>query len=116
MNSVATDQKAPKLLLDPYLDWVKREGIPVTEDFGIDLLQIPTAPWARMGVDGGVAHLKGRGDFIAMFVLDIAPGANTSPQKHLYEEVIYVLSGPASTLIETSDTHPPTFECAPHIL
>ena len=116
MNSVVTDQKAPKLLLDPYLDWVKREGIPVTEDFGIDLLRIPTAPWARMGVDGGVAHLKGRGDFISMFVLDIASGGKTSRQKHLYEEVIYVLSGHGSTVIETSSGQRHSFEWGPKSL
>ena len=28
----------PKLLLDPYVTWAKTEGVPITEDFGIDLL------------------------------------------------------------------------------
>ena len=71
----------PKLLLDPYLAWCDQEGAPITEDFGIDLLAIPTAPWPRFGVDGAIAHLKGRGDFVSIFVLDLAPGAQTSPQK-----------------------------------
>ena len=35
-----------KFLLDPYMDWVAREGIPVAEDFGIDLLAVETKPWA----------------------------------------------------------------------
>jgi uncharacterized RmlC-like cupin family protein len=93
----------PKLLLDPYLAWAETEGVPITEDFGIDLLKIPTKHWPRMGVHGGIAHLKGRGDFLAMFVLDLAPGATTEPQKHLYEEVVYVLSGHGSTLVEVGD-------------
>ena len=71
--------------------------MPITEDFGVDLLEVPTAPWPRFGVDGGIVHLKGRGDFVSIFVLDLAPGAKTAPQKHLFEEVVYVLSGHGST-------------------
>src|SRR5438067_10964749 len=83
----------PKLLLDPYATWDEQEGVPITQDFGIDLLKVPTAPWPRFGIEGGIAHLKGRGDFVSIFVLDFAPGAQTSPQKYMFEEVVYVLSG-----------------------
>jgi uncharacterized RmlC-like cupin family protein len=117
MNIAAPEQQqSPKLLLDPYMDWIKREGIPVTEDFGIDLLNIPTVPWPRAGVKAGAAHLKGRGDFISMFVIDIGPGEKTAPQKHLYEEVVYVLSGHGSTVIETSDGRRHSFEWGPKSL
>ena len=34
----------PKFLLDPYLDWTKREGLPVHADFSVDLLSAETAP------------------------------------------------------------------------
>jgi uncharacterized RmlC-like cupin family protein len=106
----------PKLLLDPYLAWTEKEGVPIAEDFGIDLLKVPVAPWARFGVDGGIAHLKGRGDFVSMFVLDLKPGAQTTPQKHMYEEVVYVLSGYGSTSIETSDGRKHSFEWGPKSL
>jgi mannose-6-phosphate isomerase-like protein (cupin superfamily) len=95
------DTTLPVMFRDPYGDWVKRQGVPVTEDFGIDLLTVATAAWPRMGTDGGIAHLKGRGDFVAVFVLDLPPGGSTAPQRHLYEEVVYVLSGHGSTVIET---------------
>jgi len=103
MNKPMTDMQHPKMLLDPYATWAAGEGVPITEDFGVDLLAVPTAPWARFGVDGGLVHLKGRGDFVSIFVLDLAPGAKSSPQKHLFEEVVYVLSGHGNTTIETSD-------------
>src|SRR5262245_54441754 len=93
----------PKLLLDPYLAWCEKEGAPITEDFGIDLLAIPTAPWPRRGVDGAIGHLYGRGDFVSIFVIDLAPCAHTCSQKHLYEDVVYVRSGYGSTTVETSD-------------
>ena len=76
MNKPITELQHPKMLLDPYGAWAAREGVPITEDFGVDLLAVPTAPWARFGVDGGIVHLKGRGDFVSIFVLDLAPGAS----------------------------------------
>jgi uncharacterized RmlC-like cupin family protein len=102
--------------IDPYLEWLKREGIPVVEDFGVALPQVQTRPWPRYGVDGSAVHLKGRGDFVSMFVLDLAPGAATAPQRHLYEEVIYVLSGRGSTTIEAGDGRTHSFEWGPRSL
>ena len=106
----------PKLLLDPYATWAANEGVPIVEDFGVDLLEVQTAPWPRFGVDGAIVNLKGRGDFVSIFVLDLAPGAQTSPQKHMYEETVYVLSGYGSTTIETSDGRKHSFEWGPKSL
>jgi cupin superfamily acireductone dioxygenase involved in methionine salvage len=105
-----------KFLLDPYLDWVKGEGIPVVEDFGVDLLAVETAAWARFGVDGAAVHMKGRGDFMSMFILDLPPGGKTAPQQHLFEEVIYVLDGHGSTTVEAVDGRKHTFEWGPKSL
>jgi uncharacterized RmlC-like cupin family protein len=106
----------PKLLLDPYMIWSEKEGVPVTEDFGVDLLKCPTAHWPRFAVEGGIVNLKGRGDFVSIFVLDLKPGAQTSPQKHLFEEVVYVLSGHGSTTVESSDGRKHSFEWGPKSL
>src|ERR1700756_3056411 len=81
----------PRYGIDPYLEWVKAEGIPVAEDYGIDLFAVETAMWPRFGVKAAACHLKGRGDFANMFVFDIPPGGATAPTRHLYEEVVYVL-------------------------
>src|SRR5512138_3570336 len=97
------EEAAARYGIDAYLDWVAQEGIPVTEDYGIDLFQVDTAPWGRTGVKGAAVHLKGRGDFANMFLHDIAPGAATMPQRHLYEDVIYVLEGSGSTQLEFGD-------------
>jgi len=100
-------------MIDSYLEWLKTEGIPTTEDLGIDLFAVETKPWARLGVNGAAVHLKGRGDFLNMFLLDIPPAASTSPQQHLYEEVVYVLAGIGSTTIEVADGRKHTFEWGP---
>src|SRR6266404_6893128 len=114
MNKPLTEH--PKLLLDPYGSWAAKEAVPIIEDFGVDLLAVPTAPWPRFAVEGAIVNLKGRGDFVSIFVLDLAPGAQTSPQRHLYEEVVYVLSGHGSTTVETSDGRKHSFEWGPKSL
>jgi quercetin dioxygenase-like cupin family protein len=98
---VSDGNGSPKFLVDPYLDWVKTEGVPIHEDFGFDLHALEVKPWARMDALGCYAHALGRGDFVNMYVLQIAPGRHTSPQKHLFEEVVYVLEGNGSTQVET---------------
>jgi uncharacterized RmlC-like cupin family protein len=108
MNSPAT----PNLMRDPYLEWLEREGVPVVEDFGVDLFAVDLKPWARFGVAGAAVNLKGRGDFISMFVLEIPPGRAISPQRHMYEEIVYVLSGRGSTAIEAADGRQHSFEWA----
>ncbi|MBM3607160.1 MAG: cupin domain-containing protein [Alphaproteobacteria bacterium] len=102
-------------MLEPYLDWTENEGVPIIEDFAIDMLEIESKPWARFGVNGAICHLKGRDDFLTTFLLDLAPAASTAPIQHIYEEVVYVLSGHGSTTVETADrTH--TFEWGPRSL
>src|SRR5437868_5408355 len=99
-----------RILRDPYLEWVEREGIPVTEDFGVDLFAVQTGPWPRFGVHGAAVHLKGRGDFMSMFVMEMKPGGATAPQRHLYEETIYVLAGCGSTKITAGNGQKYSFE------
>ena len=92
-----------KILLDPYMDWAKGEGVPIHLDFGHDLLALETGPWARYDARGCFAHTHGRGDFMTNYVLAIAPGRKTRPVKHLYEMLVYTLSGFGSTSIWLPD-------------
>ena len=110
-----TDATVPagKFMVDPFGDWVKGEGVPVFEDFGFDLCALETAPWDRFGVNGCIAHLKGRGDFMSVFVIEIPPGGKTTPIRHLYEEAVLVLSGHGSTRIESATGESHTFEWGP---
>lgn len=102
-----------RVLVDPYLEWAEGEGVPIVEDFGVDLLTADTAPWPRFDVNGAIVHLKGRGNFCSIFLFDLPPGDQTAPQRHLYEDVYYVLSGHGSTQVETSDGEVHSFEWGP---
>jgi hypothetical protein len=89
-----------KFMVDTYLDWTKREGVPIYEGFGIDLLAVKTKPWARFGVSGAIIHVTGRGDNMTVFLLDIPPGGKTVPQKHLFEAAFYVLAGHGGAVVD----------------
>jgi len=75
----------------------------VREDFGFDLLSVEVARWPRMDALGAYALCRGRGDFADMYVCEIPPGSRTSPQRHLYEAVVYVLSGRGSTTLDAPE-------------
>jgi mannose-6-phosphate isomerase-like protein (cupin superfamily) len=105
-----------RFFVDPYLDWTKAEGLPVTEDFCLDLNALETADWPRLEARGAFAHLKGRGDLVSVFVVELPPGGKTSRQKHIYEEVFYVLSGNGSTVFEDAQGRTRSFEWGPRSL
>lgn len=99
-----------RFLVDPYGEWAKGEGIPIVEGFGVDLLGVDVRPWARTGALGALVHVTGRGDFADVQVWEIPPGREAEPQQHLYEEVVYVLDGNGSTVIETPSGEKRSFE------
>jgi uncharacterized RmlC-like cupin family protein len=103
-----------KFLVDPYLEWTKRECVPIHEDFGFDLNRLAVDMWPRFGVPGCIAHVKGRGDFMTLFVIEIPPGGKTVPMRHFYEEAVIALSGTGSTSIEAHDGIRHTFEWGPN--
>lgn len=115
LHALISDNIDPdsKILFDPYLTWTKSEGVPIVEGFGVDLLDVSVAPWARFDANGAIVHVTGREDFISIFLLDLPPAKSTAPQRHLYEEIVYVLSGHGSTTIETPDGNKHNFEWGP---
>jgi len=87
MKDVITPQEQldGRYLVEPYLDWVKKQNIPVHEDFGFDLLAVETSDWAWYDAKGCFNHAHGRGDFMANYLIEVLPGKKTRPVKHLYE-------------------------------
>ncbi len=86
-----------------YEEWIKAEGIPVVEaEGGIeDVKEIDRKPWARTGGKGAFIYLQGlkQAGFTGMYVAEIEPGGALNPEKHLYEELIYILKGQGATQI-----------------
>ena len=110
-----TPHKPPHFWSIPISTGRPREGLPIHEDFGVDLLTAETAPWPRLGdgCKGAFVHLKGRGDWMTVFLLEIPPGGQSAPQQHLFDELFYVLSGSGSMVVEMPDGGRHSFEWGP---
>jgi quercetin dioxygenase-like cupin family protein len=97
--------------IDAYKEWQKREGVPVVTGYYIaDLKVLDLAPWARKGGRGAFVNLEGTGGVNDMHVVEIAPGGQSEPERHMYEEMTYVLAGQGATSIWYEEGHKQTFE------
>ncbi len=80
-----------------YEDWMQGEGIAIYDEgvHGIeDLTELPRRPWARMGGSGTFVQLEGtKQAYKGLYVVEIPGGGALEPEKHMYDELIYVLRG-----------------------
>ena len=115
---MASDKGDLRYLIDSYLDWTARQGIPIVEGVAVDLNAVETAPWPRLGGGARAAfvQLRGRGDFVGLQVIEILPRGATDWARHLFDEVFYVLSGHGSALIDAGDGQRHAFEWGPRAL
>jgi hypothetical protein len=87
-------------LINSYRNWATAEGVPVHEGFAVDLISADVKPWARFGAKGAVVNVAGRGDFLDLWLLDIAASRSTDYQRHICEAVGYVLTGQGRVMID----------------
>ncbi|HEY1823396.1 MAG TPA: cupin domain-containing protein [Trebonia sp.] len=97
-----------------YLRYIEGEGIPIVEGLYIpDLKEVEVSPWARKGALGAIVRLEGAENLNDAYVLEIPPGAETTPQRHMYEELVYVVQGRGATTVSNSAGTKVTFEWGP---
>lgn len=112
----AIRKPAAAYMVDSYREWAEEQAIPMVEDFAVDLASLETAPWVLLEARGAIVNLKGRGDFSSIFLIELPAGGSSAPQRHLYEEIIYVISGHGSTSVEAPDGRGHSFEWGPKSL
>jgi len=96
---------------DTYREWQEAQGIPVVEGFFIeDVKEVEVKPWALNEGLGALINLDGTGGTNDAYVCEIPPGGKLKPQKHLFEEMIYVAKGSGATSVWQKDGAPHTFE------
>jgi oxalate decarboxylase/phosphoglucose isomerase-like protein (cupin superfamily) len=94
-----------------YQKWTEAQGIPIIRDFYIrDLRELELAPWDWKGARGAYLNLKGTGDVNDGYVCEMAPGKSVKPQRLLFEEMIYVVSGHGSTTVWNDENKKVSFE------
>ncbi|MBI4187498.1 MAG: cupin domain-containing protein [Chloroflexi bacterium] len=85
---------------NPYEAWIKQEGIPVIEGYSVDdAMKVPLQPWKRMGGLGAYLHLHGSDGRTGAYICEIPPGGSLKPERHLFEELIFIWSGEGATTV-----------------
>lgn len=83
-----------------YERWLETEGIEVITGYHVeDVNKLPLKPWSRKGGLGVFINLEGGGQTNDAYVCEIPPGGTLLPQRHLFEELIFVLDGRGSTTV-----------------
>lgn len=105
--------------LTPYEKWVADEGIKVhTRQLVEDVRSVEVAPWERAGVNAALLDLSGDPLDGAMinnqgtirFVCEIPPGGTFKAERHLYEEIFFVVKGRGATAVWNEGQPRHTFE------
>jgi hypothetical protein len=86
--------------IDTYSKWLEKEGIPVITGHTVpDVTAVSLKPWSRKGGRGAFINLIGCERITDAYVCEIPPGQSLLPQRHLYEELIFILSGNGTTSV-----------------
>src|SRR3972149_6800749 len=88
----------------PYERFMEEEGIPVVRGIGLnDVRELPLSPWTRLGGRGSYIQLDGTEGVWGMYVVEIPPRSELRPERHVYEEVYFVVEGRGSTEVWKED-------------
>ena len=94
-----------------YQQFLEQEKMPVVGGFFIeDVRNVELAPWERMGGMGAYLNLEGSEGVNDSYLCEIPAGKTLKPQKHMFEELIFVLSGRGATSVWTEGGKKQTFE------
>jgi len=105
--------------LTPFEKWVKEEGLRVySQQVVPDINAVELAPWERTGTnaaildltpepwEGAVINTQGT----TRYLCEIPPGGSFNAEKHMYEEIFYVMKGRGATTIWNQGEPKQTFE------
>ncbi len=82
----------------PYDNFMEAEGIPVFRGIGVSKVQnLPLLPWQRLGGRGSFIQLHGTEGKWGCYVAEVPARGALNPEKHLYEEIYYVVEGRGTT-------------------
>ena len=97
----------------PYDQLQAREGIPIVRGHVVsDVMELELGRWERMGAAGCYLNLANQQQ-TDVYVCEIPPGSQTLPQRHLFEEIIYIVKGRGATSVWQEGTSKVTFEWGP---
>jgi len=106
-----TERERPITPKTAYEKWQEGEAIPILNAFCIDdVLKVGLEPWERVGGMGAFLNMAGSENTNGAYLCEVSPGKALKPQRHLYEEMIYVLSGRGGAMVWREEGKKLTFE------
>ncbi|HWO42345.1 MAG TPA: cupin domain-containing protein, partial [Candidatus Eisenbacteria bacterium] len=105
--------------LTPFEAWIESEGVPIIREFVVrDLRNIGLGPWDRLGASGAWLVLGSANDQTATapYVCEIPPGGSIVPEKHMFEEIVFILDGVGATEVWIDEKRKQSFEWGPNSL
>src|SRR4051812_26392042 len=113
-DAIVSDEMAKKFATEkdsPYTRWVAGEGLDIISAHYVpNLNTVELNPWARRGGAGVYINHEASRTSNDCYVCEIPPATQLSPQRQLFEEMIYVLSGRGSTTVWNDEGQRITFE------
>ncbi len=101
-------------MVHAYQDWQGAQKIPIHTGFFIeDLGKVEVAPWDLKGGLGAFINLEGTGGTNDGYVCEIPPGKHLKPQRHMYEEMVFIVEGHGATNVWQKEGKKHTFEWHP---
>jgi len=83
---------------ESYSSWLERENIPVHTGLYVENVKnVEMGPWERLGGRGAYVRLDGAEDQTGAYVAEVPPKGALNPECHLFEAIVYILSGNGCT-------------------
>src|SRR5258708_11167772 len=94
-----------------YEQFIETEGIPIHTGVAVqDLRTAEVGTWGRLDAKGAYIRLLGAEDTDNGYLLELDPGRSSAPEKHLFEEYFFVLTGRGTCEVWNEGEKPRTFE------
>lgn len=94
-----------------YWKWIESQKIPILSEFNIpSLKEVEVGFWERLGAYGAFIKLSGAEDLNDAYILEMSAGGSVQPERHTYEELVYVLTGRGATTVWNEGGPKRTFE------
>jgi quercetin dioxygenase-like cupin family protein len=99
MTDQAVGQTSWQRPATPYEQYCAAQGVPIYRELlGVhDVRELELGPWDRLGGRGAIIDLQGTGGYMGMHLVEVPPGGSLEPERHLYEEICYVVEGRGTT-------------------
>lgn len=98
----------------PYDLFMEAQGLAIHRDIGVHKVQdLPLTPWPRMGGRGVAIQLLGTEGMYGLYVAEVPGAGKLNAERHLYEEVFYVVEGRGTTEVWHEKSRKLTFEWGP---